>query len=337
MLNTKQLYYRGGVEIPSLQILKLICSIFVIQIHVPSGLSWLIVPFCRVAVPIFFMISGYFLLSNDGYIESTKIKRTLLKIIRIAIPIQILYMLYHLCICIYVHPEKLGEMFIDPYSWVRLVLFGDQFCGALWYLNAYIYSLCILLIIPKRWRINVLVAFVPIGLIINLILGKYSMLLPLWDYSDLNVSRNVFTIGLPCLAIGILIRLYEYRFRNMRKLMLVLFMVILVSFVEIWWIYKIEAGSTGDIMISTIPLACIIMFVTLRIPLEQKWSNFVRFCKNYNLPIYLYHMLIYFLTLGFAPSYERFHLIIVILGTLIFCATINAIKQKYHFKILSYI
>lgn len=336
MLNGRCLCYVGG-EIPSLQILKFICSIFVIQIHVPSGLSWLIVPFCRVAVPIFFMISGYFLLSNDGHIDSTKIKRTLLKIIRIAIPIQILYMLYHLCICIYVHPEKMGEMFIDPWSWIRLILFGDQFCGALWYLNAYMYSLCILLMIPKRYRINSLVLFAPIGLIFNLVLGKYSMVLPLFDYSDLNVSRNVFTIGLPCIAIGILIRLYEYRFKNMCKLILGLCMVILVSCFEIRLVNKIGANSTGDIMISTIPLACIIMVVSLNMPLGLKWSNFVRFCKHYNLPIYLYHMLIYFFTLGFAPSYERFHLIIVICGTLILCAIINTIKQKYQFKILSYI
>lgn len=63
----------------SIDILKFICAILVVFLHTDCVYHDYILPLTRCAVPCFFMISGY-LLFNDGDIEISRLKRTVLGI-----------------------------------------------------------------------------------------------------------------------------------------------------------------------------------------------------------------------------------------------------------------
>ena len=62
----------------SIDLLKFLCSFMVIYIHanIKNQFGSYLYSFCRIAVPIFFMISGYFLYNSDSKTWS-KIKKNL--------------------------------------------------------------------------------------------------------------------------------------------------------------------------------------------------------------------------------------------------------------------
>lgn len=88
-----QLKYSGGSELKGLQIIKLICAFLVVQSHIRFGAHEILLPICRVGVPIFLMISGYFLLDGEGYISMNKISKSFFKILKIYIFSQAVYIL----------------------------------------------------------------------------------------------------------------------------------------------------------------------------------------------------------------------------------------------------
>lgn len=63
-------------------ILKGICAILVVLIHTDFFLKPLWTPIYRTSVPIFYMISGYYLLNKEYSINQETIKRQLKKIIK---------------------------------------------------------------------------------------------------------------------------------------------------------------------------------------------------------------------------------------------------------------
>ena len=52
-------------SISSLYVLKAICAFLVVIIHFPMKYGYYFYPIVRIAVPCFFMISGYFLYSDN--------------------------------------------------------------------------------------------------------------------------------------------------------------------------------------------------------------------------------------------------------------------------------
>jgi len=59
-------------DIPGLFALKALCALFVVIIHVPFIGKDTLAPIIRIAVPCFFMISGFFLYSGNAQAETTK-------------------------------------------------------------------------------------------------------------------------------------------------------------------------------------------------------------------------------------------------------------------------
>lgn len=75
----------GGGNL-SLYILKAICALFVVFLHIPSiSLEGAVLqPLLRIAVPCFLMISGYYIVS-DRKIREEKVKRQCRKIVQLLI------------------------------------------------------------------------------------------------------------------------------------------------------------------------------------------------------------------------------------------------------------
>ena len=81
---------KGGIS--SLYLEKCICAFLVASCHTPMGaLKGLISPIAMAAVPIFFLISGYFLYSPSEEKSYERVKKSIKKIVPIFLIVQLFY------------------------------------------------------------------------------------------------------------------------------------------------------------------------------------------------------------------------------------------------------
>ncbi len=134
---------------------------------------------------------------------------------------------------------------------------------------------------------------IPIGVLLNLFLGRYVFMI-----SDANIdlyfSRNVLTIAIPSVLIGMLIRSYEHKLPSPKKIITALIVVAILLYAEqlilhFWFPYK-----AGDIIIFTLPVAILtfITFLRLNNITGKTMYKISRLGKRYTLDIYLWHPLI---------------------------------------------
>lgn len=191
-------------------ILKFICAFFVVCIH--SNMTGAYVQYfisvTRAAVPIFFMITGFF------YGRTQQRNREILqikKILRLAVSGSIFFFIWE--VFVYCLAGDLGAYLANCFS-LRSVL-GFIFlnytpiCGHLWYLFAILYVLVIVYFAKRRNLMKVLYILTPFLLIGDQLLGNYSKFL-FGLVLPRRFVRNFLFVGIPYFCIGDLI----YRFRD---------------------------------------------------------------------------------------------------------------------------
>lgn len=327
----RPLYYRGGRELTGLQILKFLCALMVVEIHIPSFGHPYLLPFCRIAVPVFFLISGYFMMDREGFIRKDKIKRIFIKILRLTVFVNVCYLFYRFLSCLRID-DGFDKTFLNYKFWGRIFLTGDGAACQLWYLTAYLQLLIIFYAAIRIKRFSYLYILMIIGISLNLIIGRYGFLF----FGDCPVilSRNVLTIALPCVLLGILIRRYEDRLPSNN----VIFAGMIISFVLLYLEeYLIRSRFTvvrGDILIFTIPLAIVTFIFFLRLDLKDRYSmSLARWGKEYSLDIFIWHIGISYLILRVLKwiGLTGFDTFIVAIATIVFAMIIkrSGLKSIY--------
>lgn len=169
---TASLTYRKAekTKITGLNVLKLLCAFFVVHIHVDCLYTDWVYSIVHIAVPIFFMISGYFLCDDTGVIQTGHIKKIIKHMIPVIIFVNLIYFLYSLIPEPYGHSCKLDQL-SSPNTWVLLIYPGSSFFHPGWYLNAYIIALCVIALLVKLHCDKLLYVWIFIGLFINFAFG----------------------------------------------------------------------------------------------------------------------------------------------------------------------
>ena len=158
--------------------------------------------FFRFAVPVFFMITGFF---YSDTIRKGKQKKQILKILRIGILANLFYFVWDLFVVYYygtgniegklqklLTPEKIRDLLITNES---------PFRSHLWYLGAILYVLILVAWLVKKEKQYWMLILTPFLLAGDLIFGKYSLLL--WNQEiDYIYVRNYLFVGIPYFAIG---------------------------------------------------------------------------------------------------------------------------------------
>ena len=197
----------------SIDILKAICALLIVCIHiqVPNPLNLFLLPITRIAVPIFFMITGYY---YDFNAEKKKKNRQIIHIINWVIGANLFYFFYNGILEI-IQKGSIKIYLCKTISIKKIILFlitnDDFISGHLWYLSAILYVLLICrlyggFISKKIFTLKIIVVF----LICDLIFGKYSLLLlnrsfPLW------LTRNFLFVGIPYFGLGQYIKKGGYK------------------------------------------------------------------------------------------------------------------------------
>lgn len=271
------------VSFSSLYCLKTLGAFFVICIHCFG--RWQIYPIIRTAVPFFFMISGYFIFRKDVDTAIYKCTQTLKKVVWITIYANIFYYIALFLPSVFCPIQTVKGA-------LNFILFGGSLSPHLWYLNAYIEALIVIIIALKFKVLKWLWCCIPIFVIWGLLTGKYEFLVP-WLPNSGDLSRNFLTMGIPCFGIGWLLRQYESKILRVFRFPILLASVLLVlSECEILTLRHFDKMIDGDFLITTFPFAASLILVGIKHPFWGRNTLLEFIGKKYALDIYIFHFFI---------------------------------------------
>ena len=204
-----------------LNLVKFIASIFVIIIHLRTKTTFgsLLNCLARFAVPLFFMISGYY-----AY-KSNTIKKHIIKIFKLSLFTIFIYFIYSV-----IYEYKFGSLtdFLNS-----LILYDNiknfflynsvTFVSHCWFLLALLYSY-IIYYISDKLKINYIFYYISPILILYGILNYYFMFLGYLDF-ELFKIRNFIFVGFPFFMIGNLIHRYNLNIKFSNKVSVIIIII----------------------------------------------------------------------------------------------------------------
>lgn len=322
-----------------LDFLKFICAFMVICIHknFPGWIGSAILPITRIAVPIFFMITGYFY-SNTK--KKCSEKKQIVKIIRLCVEANALFFIwniFHSLIAGNSVTEYLYSL-LNIKTWLKFVILNESpFSGHLWYLCAVLYVLVIIYYFEKRWDRKYLYPLIPLLLLTDLVFGKYSLLI--WKRNfDYIYVRNFLFVGLPYFLLGDIIfrTKKKYNFKLLISLSIFFAITTLLERVVLG-LYGLNAGR--DHYISTTFLAICIFLLFLYYGNEKNNRCYMFFsnigCKM-STAIYIIHPIL-IQVLGFAIAVASTYcawISIIYSYTAPVCVMISAVVTAWIFECL---
>lgn len=251
-----------------LNVMKFICAIFVVMIHTMAFHSinenlWVATSMgiCRIAVPFFFMVSGYFYYNLK--VEKDRKKR-ILAYLKIYLKCVLLEM-------ILVLPMTISLFKNLPFFVVVFRCLTVGVTGTLWYISSMVLGLFILEIFTKRKLYISLVILSIIGFIFGLMGDSYAGLFIGTSIEKATmIYRNIFlmmqvglTMSLPFLSIGYFInklKLIE-KIKNI-NIMTSVFLVIFL--LETFVLYKLKIAIDLNMVISMLVFAPLVFIWLLR-------------------------------------------------------------------------
>lgn len=219
---------------------------------------------------------------------------------------------------------------INVNSLLKFLLLNESpFSGHLWYLGAVLYTQITVYIVEKlRWK-KVLHWITPVLLIVDILLGKYSILLFGREF-DYFIVRNWIFVGIPFFSIGMFLRDTKYRIGWWG-----IPVFILTTILERYLLVTSGLNATRDQYISTIFLSIAVFSVAL----EYKGHINDRMAKagrEYSAWLYIVHPI--FITcltfvvckMGMQHIWRYIGSFVIFIVSLIFVAVVTELSRKFY-------
>lgn len=240
---------KDGVS--SLYVLKALCALFVVMLHAPFWGAEVLSPVIRCAVPCFFLISGYFLYSEDLGKVRGKLWKSLRKICVIIVVVN----------AVYLSRSLMRGSIPSWYSLAEIFVTGMSGCMHLWYLTAYAWGLVLLAIFMRKTD-RALYVF-PLFIVCNLLMARYSFLLFPRAEFPFGARTNALTVALPIISIGYLFHKYEACLLRFRAVNVLPIVFALLSWAEQYLLYAFRLNNDASYLVCTLPLACSLFLLAL--------------------------------------------------------------------------
>lgn len=277
----------------SLYTLQGIACMFIVFIHCdfPGQLGEIVNTIARFAVPIFFMVSGYFNYSAS----KEKLKSRVLKLIKIFIISSILYITYNNFENLYINNKhnfieyNLAKLSLQ--NIFNLVVFNFTYFiySHLWFILALMYCY-IFRILTKDKKVEKTYKYIPILIIVGYILNIYLLKKGL---NMVYLTRNWILMGVPFYILGHLIKEKTDKIAKTSKLKIILFAIVgLVLSVVERLILKSNNIWRLEIYIGSIIFAVSIFILAVKEPKLIDIKIFRVIGEKYSLNIYIIHYLI---------------------------------------------
>lgn len=255
------------VRYNSLDGMRIIAAIFVAQLHVgmPLGITDnLLSDVARMAVPFFFMCSGFFIFSFDCDEMNARINKGIVKSIKLLIVSTIIYFIIELVLW-----QDWNSIYDKLHAFLTYDVWffnSTPFMPVGWYLSAYIYSILIIRIIinfvPKPsglWYVIIIICFT-----YWMVTGAYQHVF--FDNSSFSLKYGCcWIVALPWVLIGMVIS-YFIKYKKLRFVLessKYLYILFLLGIVLCWAEHGIIKHYTGMPLIASGYLGTIISTISL--------------------------------------------------------------------------
>ncbi len=279
----------GGMGVSrasSLDVMKCFAAFCVVWIH--YGHSWLS-PIVRCAVPIFFVITGYY---YPMMVEKGQFWRHIRKLVIMVLCASALYGAVTLTSQIW--HDTLGEWVSHTFRLRHIVGLiirnDDMFSFHLWYFYAVLYDL-IIFYLADKWKLTKILQYATPALLLLFLIGNFT---PWFSF-----LRNFLFMGLPCMMIGRCIRENKdkaIRFlSNERYLWIYTFGSLLLACGEMWLLSCLTPHGSRNMYIFTLPMILPCFYWSLSHPRFGEGSWIATIGRKYSAYIYIFHVLAFML------------------------------------------
>ena len=319
-----------------LDILKVIAAFFVVCIHAPfeNEFGKDLKAISRCAVPIFFMITGFFFSKQT---DNSKINKQIFKLFKLCIVSNIFYIIFQI-ILFYIdgkEQEILFKSILNKESIKNLLIYNESpVYFHLWYLNALLYVLIIMKFVHQYNMMKYMYFLTPFLLIIDLIYGKYSLLLLHREIPYIQI-RNFLFVGIPYFCIGKFINENVYtkiKEKNNVKYIFFIIIFIITTIFERRILISFNISATREHYISSTFLAIVLFIYFLIYKRESKLKSFIaRIGRDYSTLIYIIHPVIIEILDRLMCNnsiYNKLYPIIIFIITCLICMLYKKINVK---------
>lgn len=280
-------------RISSLYVLKAICAFLVVVCHIPFDWAMpFLEPLRRIAVPVFFMITGYFLY----YPEQAKFRRRLWRSVLKALKILILVNSFYALLIMSLGGDLLGS-WEQIFAWL---LTGTNLSTQmwyltmhLWYLTALFWGLLFLYILSFLNTKNSAYLLLPILFIIGVLGLRYSFLFA--SGGNLLFNNNALFTAIPCLGLGVISKMRREHLMSFDYWWLVFLGILVLAFVEEYYL-PLYATMDGP-SLSTVFLAFSALMLALKHPHFGANRLIEKIGILHSANIYYFHMFVYVLVI----------------------------------------
>lgn len=273
---------------------RLIMALLVAVLHVGMPLGFCSKYLCdiaRIAVPFFFMCTGFFIYNSDPLVVRKRIKKSIKKTFSFLISTSIIYLILELLL--WHNPEKVLQELTQYVSFDTLFFNSVPFMPVGWYLMALIYALVVISVLMKfnnkpNW---VNIALIILCLVYTLLTGVYQNFI---------FKGNVFSLKYNCCWIAalpwILIGMYMSYMQITNKMRLsnaVLSLCVVVGIVACLAEHYIIKKCTGTNVTGTLYAGTILSALCIFLLLCQNRAYLRRLAplgRQYSSNIYFYHV-----------------------------------------------
>lgn len=269
----------------SIDLLRFFCAFGVVLVHSGSGFwNWSrVFAFC--AVPCFFMISGFLFFSKEWGCDE-RLKKNMKRMLKLLLVSTSLFAIYKEIVFF----VKSGCFYMPSLVWVpNFFVFNDNpFAVHLWYFSAYLYVLVCVYMANRLKCYKMLWFGIPFLLMMNLIVGNYSIICFHRTF-PLLWTRNFLFDGLPFFLIGGLVLKMKKIFSRRIIFVGICASAIFLYLEQMLLICK-KINGDGNVFLGTIPLCILTLLFFSKQNIRENF--FSEIGRKYSLMIFIVHPII---------------------------------------------
>ncbi len=315
-----------------MDILRAICSFLVVIIHSPK--EWLLGvtrPIEVIAVPMFFLLSGYLIYHANPSKIYERSQKSLVKLIKLIVGLNFLYWLA-------LYPLR-GNTLNSLKSVFELIIWGRPIMSVLWFLTDMATGMLILALVYRlKWE-----RLLPLSLLLLPLSPILTGYLPLRGVEEINIGGllkvspitiyHTLPVSLPYLCIGMMVAKHREYLIQTKSWLVVAILALVGSTIEHLLFVCMSCPYSPWEYLFTPLLSVAILVGALRYPEWGRGTWFESLGNKHSANIYYYHMLfvkytpIVLSVIGMSLGYDKLGFIYVFVLTLGFSMGIDYISR----------
>lgn len=292
-------------EYKSLDVFKFIFAFLVVMIHakpfmdISEKTNWFISnTIFNLAVPFFFITSGFLIFEKLKYIDTYEEKKLAIKkyVIRL-LKMYCIYSIIWLPLKILGWYTSGGIDSNDILIWFKQFFLTGKTGDALWYLLAVTICAIVVSVVTYYGKKRFVVLFIGAGLLytIGVLISSYyeifsGIFFVKWYYSIFEGTENALLEGLFLFVIGAGISNYSINL-ELKKVSLCFAFSLLIMFGEVFLVYTFSKNYNGTCKLFTLPVVSALLFLTIiQLPISWEGKRCAKL-RDYSTLIYVSHCL----------------------------------------------